>query len=197
MGSMWGRPAAPPPWPAGSGAPRWAATPKSAPRTAPARGSGGGYFWARWRQTCFWYVRAPSTPERHSGCELWGQGGANRILCHASHLSSSDKEVYSENLRQRWTLYLPHQAKGHGVTRCLLRVNSSTGHWTQRNWSCCRPLWSGELADLMVEDYRRKKVAVKCIKNDTTSQAFWEGRLSGPGVHVPLLPTHLLCEMEL
>lgn len=105
MGSMWGRPAAPPPWPAGSGAPRWAATPKSAPRTAPARGPGGGYFWARWRQTCFWYGRAPSTPERHSGCELWGQGGANRILCHTSHLSSRDKEVYSENLRRRWTLF--------------------------------------------------------------------------------------------
>ena len=33
-------------------------------------------------------------------------------------------------------------------------------------------LVKGEFADLMVEDYRRKKVAVKCIKNDTTSQAF-------------------------
>ena len=204
MGSMWGRPAAPPHWPAGGGAPRRAAAPESAPRTAPARGPGGGYFWARWRRPASGTGehRLPRNYTLGVSCE--GKVEQTALCAPPATLAAST--------RRR----TPRTSCGWWSTAPQAKMDSVFASSSQRSWSGKVPaqgeffhgalntkelkllqtLVKGEFADLMVEDYRRKKVAVKCIKNDTTSQAFWERRLSGPGVHVPLLSTHLLCEME-
>uniref|UniRef100_A0A669BYF2 Tyrosine-protein kinase n=1 Tax=Oreochromis niloticus TaxID=8128 RepID=A0A669BYF2_ORENI len=81
-----------------------------------------------------------------------------RIIYHNGKLTI-DEEVYFENLMQPRALYfISYSMSGWSLSRKDLKLQQVIG--------------KGEFGDVMVGDYRGTKVAVKCIKNDATAQAF-------------------------
>uniref|UniRef100_A0A671SQE0 Tyrosine-protein kinase n=1 Tax=Sinocyclocheilus anshuiensis TaxID=1608454 RepID=A0A671SQE0_9TELE len=77
-----------------------------------------------------------------------------RIIYHNGKLSI-DEEEYFENLMQLMEVRV---VGGWALNRKELKLIQTIG--------------KGEFGDVMVGDYRGKKVAVKCIKHDATAQAF-------------------------
>ncbi|XP_010148984.1 PREDICTED: tyrosine-protein kinase CSK [Eurypyga helias] len=80
-----------------------------------------------------------------------------RIIYSSSKLSI-DEEVYFENLMQLVEFTIPVPTGGWALNMKDLKLLQIIG--------------KGEFGDVMLGDYRGNKVAVKCIKNDATAQAF-------------------------
>uniref|UniRef100_A0A8C7XEJ1 Tyrosine-protein kinase n=1 Tax=Oryzias sinensis TaxID=183150 RepID=A0A8C7XEJ1_9TELE len=104
-----------------------------------------------------------------------------RIIYHNGKLTI-DEEVYFENLMQ----LMEHYTKdADGLCTKLIKPKLEEGtvaaqdEFSRSGWSMNRKdlklqqvIGKGEFGDVMVGDYRGTKVAVKCIKNDATAQAF-------------------------
>ncbi|KAK7117663.1 hypothetical protein R3I94_023028 [Phoxinus phoxinus] len=104
-----------------------------------------------------------------------------RIIYHNGKLSI-DEEEYFENLMQ----LMEHYTKdADGLCTRLIKPKLMEGtvaaqdEFSRSGWALNRKelklnqtIGKGEFGDVMVGDYRGKKVAVKCIKNDATAQAF-------------------------
>ncbi|XP_034443468.1 tyrosine-protein kinase CSK-like isoform X1 [Hippoglossus hippoglossus] len=104
-----------------------------------------------------------------------------RIIYHNGKLSI-DEEEYFENLMQ----LVEHYTKdADGLCTKLIKPKVEEGtvaaqdEFSRGGWSMNRNelqlqqvIGKGEFGDVMVGDYRGAKVAVKCIKNDATAQAF-------------------------
>ncbi|NWI02867.1 CSK kinase, partial [Tichodroma muraria] len=103
-----------------------------------------------------------------------------RIIYSSSKLSI-DEEVYFENLMQlvevRPQLAAPSGPCGDaaGAGGCGAAAGeASRGGWAlnMKDLKLLQIIGKGEFGDVMLGDYRGNKVAVKCIKNDATAQAF-------------------------
>uniref|UniRef100_A0A671SQD0 Tyrosine-protein kinase n=1 Tax=Sinocyclocheilus anshuiensis TaxID=1608454 RepID=A0A671SQD0_9TELE len=104
-----------------------------------------------------------------------------RIIYHNGKLSI-DEEEYFENLMQ----LMEHYTKdADGLCTRLIKPKLMEGsvaaqdEFSRSGWALNRKelkliqtIGKGEFGDVMVGDYRGKKVAVKCIKHDATAQAF-------------------------
>ncbi|KAI2648342.1 Tyrosine-protein kinase CSK [Labeo rohita] len=104
-----------------------------------------------------------------------------RIIYHDGKLSI-DEEEYFENLMQ----LMEHYTKdADGLCTRLIKPKIMEGtvaaqdEFSRSGWALNRKelkliqtIGKGEFGDVMVGDYRGKKVAVKCIKHDATAQAF-------------------------
>ncbi|XP_015420037.1 PREDICTED: tyrosine-protein kinase CSK isoform X1 [Myotis davidii] len=77
----------------------------------------------------------------------------------------------------------PHTIVGLCLSCCELCSSLITPHWTpfllpggwalnMKDLKLLQTIGKGEFGDVMLGDYRGNKVAVKCIKNDATAQAF-------------------------
>uniref|UniRef100_A0A9J7Z8K2 Tyrosine-protein kinase n=2 Tax=Cyprinus carpio TaxID=7962 RepID=A0A9J7Z8K2_CYPCA len=93
-----------------------------------------------------------------------------RIIYHNGKLSI-DEEEYFENLMQLM------EVRVTGLSCCCCfpqQVVKPTGGWAlnRKELKLIQTIGKGEFGDVMVGDYRGKKVAVKCIKHDATAQAF-------------------------
>ncbi|XP_042091174.1 tyrosine-protein kinase CSK isoform X2 [Ovis aries] len=104
-----------------------------------------------------------------------------RIMYHASKLSI-DEEVYFENLMQ---LVEHYTSDADGLCTRLIKPKVMEGtvaaqdEFFRSGWALSmkdlkllQTIGKGEFGDVMLGDYRGNKVAVKCIKNDATAQAF-------------------------
>ncbi|XP_012867418.1 PREDICTED: tyrosine-protein kinase CSK [Dipodomys ordii] len=104
-----------------------------------------------------------------------------RIMYHASKLSI-DEEVYFENLMQ---LVEHYTTDADGLCTRLIKPKVMEGtvaaqdEFYRSGWALnmkelklLQTIGKGEFGDVMLGDYRGNKVAVKCIKNDATAQAF-------------------------
>lgn len=104
-----------------------------------------------------------------------------RIMYHASKLSI-DEEVYFENLMQ---LVEHYTSDADGLCTRLIKPKVMEGtvaaqdEFFRSGWALnmkdlklLQTIGKGEFGDVMLGDYRGNKVAVKCIKNDATAQAF-------------------------
>ncbi|XP_060030207.1 tyrosine-protein kinase CSK isoform X2 [Erinaceus europaeus] len=104
-----------------------------------------------------------------------------RIMYHASKLSI-DEEVYFENLMQ---LVEHYSSDADGLCTRLIKPKVMEGtvaaqdEFLRSGWALnmkdlklLQTLGKGEFGDVMLGDYHGNKVAVKCIKNDATAQAF-------------------------
>ncbi|KAL0601601.1 Tyrosine-protein kinase CSK [Plecturocebus cupreus] len=104
-----------------------------------------------------------------------------RIMYHASKLSI-DEEVYFENLMQ---LVEHYTSDADGLCTRLIKPKVMEGtvaaqdEFYRSGWALnmkelklLQTIGKGEFGDVMLGDYRGNKVAVKCIKNDATAQAF-------------------------
>ncbi|KAK1338584.1 hypothetical protein QTO34_019238 [Cnephaeus nilssonii] len=102
-------------------------------------------------------------------------------MYHASKLSI-DEEVYFENLMQ---LVEHYTSDADGLCTRLIKPKVMEGTVAAqdeffRQWlgaeyegpEAAADHGKGEFGDVMLGDYRGNKVAVKCIKNDATAQAF-------------------------
>uniref|UniRef100_A0A670ZC57 Tyrosine-protein kinase n=1 Tax=Pseudonaja textilis TaxID=8673 RepID=A0A670ZC57_PSETE len=85
-----------------------------------------------------------------------------RIIYSSSKLSI-DEEVYFENLMQLVEVSLGQGWQGE-----------PRGGWSlnMKDLKLLQTIGKGEFGDVMLGDYHGNKVAVKCIKNDATAQAF-------------------------
>ncbi|TNN37452.1 Tyrosine-protein kinase CSK [Liparis tanakae] len=104
-----------------------------------------------------------------------------RIIYHNGKLTI-DEEEYFENLMQ----LVEHYTKdADGLCTRLIKPKLMEGtvaaqdEFSRSGWALNRKelkllqtIGKGEFGDVMVGDYRGNKVAVKCIKNDATAQAF-------------------------
>ncbi|KAK2919747.1 tyrosine-protein kinase CSK isoform X1 [Channa argus] len=104
-----------------------------------------------------------------------------RIIYHNGKLTI-DEEEYFENLMQ----LVEHYTKdADGLCTRLIKPKLMEGtvaaqdEFSRSGWALNRKelkllttIGKGEFGDVMVGDYRGTKVAVKCIKNDATAQAF-------------------------
>ncbi|NXT71903.1 CSK kinase, partial [Chaetops frenatus] len=97
-----------------------------------------------------------------------------RIIYSSSKLSI-DEEVYFENLMQlvEWPCPLPGPW-GLPPAPPSLPLLPRAGGWAlnMKDLKLLQIIGKGEFGDVMLGDYRGNKVAVKCIKNDATAQAF-------------------------
>uniref|UniRef100_A0A8C1GGF6 Tyrosine-protein kinase n=2 Tax=Cyprinus carpio TaxID=7962 RepID=A0A8C1GGF6_CYPCA len=104
-----------------------------------------------------------------------------RIIYHNGKLSI-DEEEYFENLMQLMEHYTND---ADGLCTRLIKPKLMEGtvaaqdEFSRSGWALNRKelkliqtIGKGEFGDVMVGDYRGKKVAVKCIKHDATAQAF-------------------------
>ncbi|XP_020850180.1 tyrosine-protein kinase CSK [Phascolarctos cinereus] len=104
-----------------------------------------------------------------------------RIIYSASKLSI-DEEVYFENLMQ---LVEHYTSDADGLCTRLIKPKVMEGtvaaqdEFSRSGWALnmkdlklLQTIGKGEFGDVMLGDYRGNKVAVKCIKNDATAQAF-------------------------
>ncbi|KAA8596134.1 hypothetical protein FQN60_011425, partial [Etheostoma spectabile] len=96
-----------------------------------------------------------------------------RIIYHNGKLTI-DEEEYFENLMQ----LVEHYTKdADGLCTRLIKPKLMEGTVAaqdefSRKLKLLQTIGKGEFGDVMVGDYRGTKVAVKCIKNDATAQAF-------------------------
>uniref|UniRef100_A0AAQ4QKU3 Tyrosine-protein kinase n=1 Tax=Gasterosteus aculeatus aculeatus TaxID=481459 RepID=A0AAQ4QKU3_GASAC len=104
-----------------------------------------------------------------------------RIIYHNGKLTI-DEEEYFENLMQ----LVEHYTKdADGLCTRLIKPKLMEGtvaaqdEFSRSGWALNRKelkllhsIGKGEFGDVLVGDYRGNKVAVKCIKNDATAQAF-------------------------
>eukprot|EP00075_Anas_platyrhynchos_P032705 XP_027321958.1 tyrosine-protein kinase CSK [Anas platyrhynchos] len=104
-----------------------------------------------------------------------------RIIYSSSKLSI-DEEVYFENLMQ---LVEHYTTDADGLCTRLIKPKVMEGtvaaqdEFSRSGWALnmkdlklLQIIGKGEFGDVMLGDYRGNKVAVKCIKNDATAQAF-------------------------
>ncbi|KFO65382.1 Tyrosine-protein kinase CSK, partial [Corvus brachyrhynchos] len=104
-----------------------------------------------------------------------------RIIYSSSKLSI-DEEVYFENLMQ---LVEHYTTDADGLCTRLIKPKLMEGtvaaqdEFSRSGWALnmkdlklLQIIGKGEFGDVMLGDYRGNKVAVKCIKNDATAQAF-------------------------
>uniref|UniRef100_A0A672F5U5 Tyrosine-protein kinase n=1 Tax=Salarias fasciatus TaxID=181472 RepID=A0A672F5U5_SALFA len=103
-------------------------------------------------------------------------------IIYAKGKLTIDEEGYFENLMQ----LVEHYSKdADGLCTRLIKPKVEEGtvaaqdEFSRSGWSLNRKdlkldqvIGKGEFGDVMVGDYRGTKVAVKCIKNDATAQAF-------------------------
>ncbi|KFP87940.1 Tyrosine-protein kinase CSK, partial [Acanthisitta chloris] len=145
-----------------------------------------------------------------------------RIIYSSSKLSI-DEEVYFENLMQ---LVEHYTTDADGLCTRLIKPKVMEGtvaaqdEFSRSGWALnmkdlklLQIIGKGEFGDVMLGDYRGNKVAVKCIKNDATAQAFlaeasvmtpWgrlpaeillvstgQGHAHHPALHLPMFWDHL------
>ncbi|XP_075713920.1 tyrosine-protein kinase CSK [Rhinoderma darwinii] len=104
-----------------------------------------------------------------------------RIIYKSGKLTI-DEEAYFENLMQ---LVEHYTNDADGLCTCLMKPKLMEGmvaaqdEFSRSGWALkmkdlklLQIIGKGEFGDVMLGDYRGSKVAVKCIKNDATAQAF-------------------------
>uniref|UniRef100_A0A3Q3DPS4 Tyrosine-protein kinase n=1 Tax=Hippocampus comes TaxID=109280 RepID=A0A3Q3DPS4_HIPCM len=94
-----------------------------------------------------------------------------RIIYHNGKLTI-DEEEYFDNLMQ--LVEVTDQLMLCSWRIFLLMSGVPAGGWAlnRKELKLLQTIGKGEFGDVMVGDYRGTKVAVKCIKNDATAQAF-------------------------
>ncbi|KFU92401.1 Tyrosine-protein kinase CSK, partial [Chaetura pelagica] len=120
-----------------------------------------------------------------------------RIIYSSSKLSI-DEEVYFENLMQ----LVEYTTDADGLCTRLIKPKVMEGtvaaqdEFSRSGWALnmkdlklLQIIGKGEFGDVMLGDYRGNKVAVKCIKNDATAQAF----LAEASVMTSSLPGRGVC----